>query len=87
MTEPTWRISDQSNEAQLARFVARLNAIAAQKRADAIDPRFAALRAAADNQDALRNESYLADLDGTHEARKAAAIGWQNKRVAGGRAR
>lgn len=48
---------------QLAAFAAKLNAIFAQKQADAVDPRFAALRAAADLQDAQRRAEYLAEYD------------------------
>lgn len=82
MRDVDWRILPQTREAQLARFVAKLNAIAAQKRADAIDPRFAALRAAADLQDALRNESYREGLgcEGMSEALEAGRIHWSNKR-------
>lgn len=91
MTEPTWTLSDQSKEAQLARFAAKLSAIFAAGAEEARNPHNPALRAAADAQDAERREQYeniirggleiSARTEGVSEAREAARIGHDNKRL------
>lgn len=88
-----WHIGPQTREAQLARFRANLDRIFARGAEEARNPPYPKLRAAADLQDALRNESYREGLgcDGMSEALDAGRHDDANrrepwaKRVAGGR--
>lgn len=73
-----------AGQREAARHEGMFNAIAAQKRADKINPAYDALRAANREREAERAEQYanITRNEGVAEAREAARIHWRNRMAA-----